>query len=361
LRILADENMPLVEELFSDFGDVERFAGRTLQPSLAQQADILLVRSITRVDERLLGRHKPKFVGTATIGTDHLDTHFLSSNNIPYTNAPGCNARSVAEYVIATIYAQRLEVNGLSATVIAQGNVGKKVATLLRSMGAKVAVYDPHVKDLLGQIDHLDHIANSDLLCVHAPMVRDGAHPTDAMIQYSHLSLLADNALVISAGRGGVICEQAIKQLTVERTDIRWALDVWANEPVIDPQLVSVVDQATPHVAGYSVEGKRMGSYMLYQNCCELFGKPERSFSEFQKLQTIQWPGSIYGLLGKIYDPKVDDQRLRDALLSDSSGGAFDQLRKSYPARHEYASYQVLGAPQDALEELNKLGFSVDV
>jgi len=361
LKILADENMPIVEELFSEFGTVERFSGRDLQPTLAQQADILLVRSITTVDEQLLGSHRPQYVGTATIGIDHIDSQFLEKNQIPFSNAPGCNARSVAEYVLATIYSQGVELSSVSAAVIAQGNVGKLVASQLRVLGAQVIVYDPYFDDLEGQIKNLEQIRGCDLLCVHAPMVRDGSHPTQSMLQYSHLSQLAENALVISAGRGGVICEHAIKQLAGERADITWALDVWSNEPHIDTELLGAVDQATPHIAGYSVEGKRMGTYMLYLNCCQRLGRQPREFSDFLQPSRVDWPGSVQKLMMMIYNPMNDDARMRTALALDSSGAAFDQLRKHYPERHEYLNYQVVGAPDEVIDELKVLGFTLDV
>ncbi len=359
MRILADENMPIAQQLFSKHGHFETFTGRSLTATTAQTADVLLVRSVTQVNSSLLGEHRPGFVGTATIGVDHLDQAFLKANDIAYASAPGCNANSVAQFVLSSIATVKEHLSNLTVGVVAQGNVGRTVAGQLRALDNQVKVYDPHLSGLTDQVENLSDLAGVDVLCLHAPYITDGEHPTLGLVDQTLLETLAPNATVISAGRGGVLNELAIKQLSNTRPDIKWVLDVWHKEPDVDLSLIPFVEIATPHIAGHSVEGKRMGTVMLYQRCCELFNWPSVSVDLGIEPFSIRWPGSIEALVLAIYDVREDDKRFRAAMQLPKAVEQFDLLRKNYPKRYEPRSYRVEDAPDKIKPTLTALGFEV--
>ncbi len=374
--IVADENMPAVETMFSSFGEVRRVAGRSLESSQLADADALLVRSITQVNAQLLSDAKQLgFVGSATIGMDHMDTHYLAERSIPFSNAAGCNADSVVDYALAAIYEyaemSALDPLKLSYGVVGAGNVGSRLVNRLSALGVNVAVSDPpraerdasFVDTSLAQL-----MAQSDVICCHLPLTTSGDHATHHLIDASLLQALKSGALLLNAGRGPTIDGKALADLAVQRSDVRLVMDVWEEEPRVDKDLANHVLIGTPHIAGYSLEGKLRGTYMLYERYCEILGHDistsfESLFTDYpsHKLQLTQQT-TVLQVIRSVYSIQDDHDRFINSLMPiDNQSQAFDQLRKSYPVRREFSSLKLTGQTTESIKsELAALGFKVD-
>lgn len=371
LCIVADENMPLVEELFSPLGEVRRLPGRNMQAADLAGADVLLVRSVTRVDAALLGGSAVRFVGSATIGVDHVDLAYLAAQGIGFASAPGCNARSVAEYVLAALLAQAQHVGPLGRLrvgVVGCGAVGSALCRLMSAAGAAVVAHDPLLPPASSPfLGELERVLAADAICLHAPLTRTGPHPTQHMFDARALARLSSRQLLLNAGRGGVIDNQALLQ-RLQRPDApRVVLDVWENEPSIDTRLLERVAIATPHIAGYSLDGKQAGTRQVYEAVCRFFGlvpsPPERREA---CLEIRLRPGdsdeeAVQRAVRASYDIMADDARMRGELLgAENVSEAFDSLRKLYPVRREFAAHRISGGEAlspTARARLKALGF----
>ena len=370
MKIVADENIPLVEAFFQDLGEIRRLPGRQMRPEDVADADALLVRSVTRVDEGLLGGSSVKFVGTCTIGVDHLDAGYFAGQGIRYASAPGCNANSVVEYVYAAL--SYLNVNWLPRTVgiIGCGNVGGLLHRRLRTQGVKCYCYDPFLTpEQNPDLASLEEVLACDIISMHTPLTREGAHPTFHLIGPRELEQLKPGAVLLNCGRGPVIDNQALlKHLQVDR-DLQVVLDVWEPEPDISQPLLARVALGTPHIAGYSYDGKLKGTEMIYQALCRhLAIEPQKTVSDLvpiladNRLSVVAadpWD-AVRQLIPQVYDIAADDQRLRELSLNAAAGSAnfaagFDLLRKHYPVRREFHNYRV-DHPK-AGEWLGALGF----
>ena len=366
MKIVADENMPLVEEYFSEYGEIVTLPGRQLSHNDVVDADILLVRSVTNVNHELIHDSKVKFVATATIGTDHLDKHYLEKSNIIWTSAPGCNADSVAEYdvtMFAYLYKTKgFEVKGKKVGVIGCGNVGSRVIKRLEILGAIVLSYDPPRAEWDNGFNSvaLEELYDSDVLCLHAPLTESGRHPSFHMIGESFFKKLNKNAYIISAGRGPVIDFKSLVSLDLKK----FILDVWEPEPDINHDIMNECLLATPHVAGYSLQSKWRGTEMVFAKAAKIFGwqidkKVKHPIeAPFHSIKNIDsWQDCVLSL----YDPKKDSERtLHSINQSDDDGGAFDLLRKTYPLRHEFFFPKITDCQLsgDDLEICKNLGFN---
>lgn len=373
LKIVADENIPLCKELFSEFGELTTLAGRTMTADDVADADVLLVRSVTKVNADLLSKSQVKFVGTATIGIDHLDIDYLDKQNIRWVSAPGSNAISVAEYVLSVLahFCDRRfsKLAGLKAGVIGYGNVGKQVASRLKILGLDVVVYDPLISPTsTDNLVELDDIIRCDVVCVHAPITYKGPFPSFHMLIGDTLRKLPQGAFLISAGRGGVIANHAIDELSRCRPDIKLAFDVWENEPNIDWSAVSHVDLATPHIAGYSKDGKIAGALMLKQSLMDFLAIDQSTTSAFSDekcsidLSGIEPQWQLAEAILTVYDVASDDLQMK-ALLKIKDllrGSSFDHLRKSYPERREFSNYILLNADKSIQDQAKALGFGLE-
>ncbi len=376
MKIVADENIPLVNEFFSRLGDVTRLPGRSLTPDDVRDADALIVRSVTRVNESLLAGSKVKFVGTCTIGVDHLDQAYLEANNIGWSSAPGCNANSVVEYVYAAL--AYLNINWLQVTfgIIGCGNVGGLLHKRLKAQGVKVRCYDPNITPAQNpDLTSLDEVLSCDVISMHTPLVMDGLHPSFHLLSHKELNQLKPGAVLINAGRGAVIDNQALLEVLQVRTDLRVVLDVWEPEPDISLELLDKVLLGSPHIAGYSYDGKLNGTEIVYHALCKHIGtQPQASLAELvaplanNQLRVDDETKSAFeiaqSLIQQVYDIVADDARLRDTARKALAGGinfgeGFDDLRKHYPKRREFHNYQVhLESVNDADKKwLQVLGF----
>jgi len=350
VNIIADENIPYAEALFSKFGPLTLLPGRDLQKKDIEGADVLLTRSVTKVNASLLSAGQVQFVGTCTIGVDHIDQSFLDENNIAFSSAPGCNAWGVVQYVLCTLASLDRIDPALKYAVIGCGNVGSRVVKCLTALGLNCIAVDPHLsKGALPQLRSFEAVFDCDVITMHTPLVRDGEYPTDKLISEKELKKLKKDALLINSGRGECIDNTALVAHLLVEPKFKAVLDVWENEPNINVKLHSLVTLGTPHIAGYSFEGRVNGTLMIFEALAKHLGYGQGWIdSELAKARL-----SIYGdvskirasdikdLLLKIYNVETDDINLSKGLKGESFG--FDQLRKNYPKRREFSHYKVEG------------------
>ncbi|QDP01848.1 4-phosphoerythronate dehydrogenase [Thalassotalea sp. PS06] len=375
MNIYFDENIPFANEFFAGFGNLKSFSGRDVKAADIADADVLLVRSITRVDENLLKENERiQFVGTATIGVDHIDTEYLLSRNISFSSAPGCNAISVGEYVISSllVICQRKQANIADFTVgiIGAGNTGSAVARKLAAMNIPYKLYDP----LLAETDEREFsefadILKCDAISLHVPLTRDGEYPTYHLFDEKVLSQLSAEQILLNACRGEVIDNQALLAQKLAGQGPQLVLDVWENEPDVLLELIEYCQIATAHIAGYSLEGKSRGTEMLYQALCQLTQlEPKLELRQFMPagefiVRMEQTPiaseqarmEEIYRRVFQVYDVRRDDQIFRQQLLKKG----FDAIRKNYPVRREFSALELSARDSLVPDMLGALGFTI--
>ncbi|MDC0662047.1 4-phosphoerythronate dehydrogenase PdxB [Marinobacter sp. SS21] len=381
MLIVADENIPLLDSFFGDIGRIHRVSGRSMTAEDVCEADILLVRSVTRVNQALLEGSRVKFVGTATIGTDHVDEDWLLSRGISFCAAPGCNANSVAEYVLSvlSLYAERRGLGDwseLTVGVVGVGNVGGELARKLDRLGFAVKLCDPpRAAAEEGDFVELEEALACDVVTLHTPLTSTGEHATHHLIDEARLSRLGRNQLLINTSRGGVIDESALLNRLAGPDAPTVALDVWRGEPAINPDLVNRVWLATPHIAGYSLEGKVQGSEMIYQSVCRYLGLPARkkagqflpepALSKLAFTSSADEVGAAVTAMRCCYDPRRDDAELRRSMWQDEPHrrATFDRLRRDYPVRREFSSVkiQLKGSSRSSQDTFRALGFKLKI
>ena len=368
LNIVADENIPGLDTWFADLGNITRVPGRSMTREQLVAANILLVRSVTQVDRTLLDGTPVRFVGSCTIGTDHLDTLWLEQQGISWSAAPGCNANSVVEYVFCVLAALNVDWRNRSFGIVGCDNVGGSLQRKLRALGIPCKVYDPWLPDNPDAAD-LSVVLQQDVICLHAPLVKGGEHPSHHMIDGTALSAIKPGAVLISAGRGAVVDNAALLSLLQQSAPFTCVLDVWENEPDIGLDLLEKADLGSPHIAGYSHDGKLAGTRLVREALNRVLSLPPveidgESTGEWQSVTTEEKGfAAIRDLLQQMYDPRADDQRLRAAAEQARAGAqsmaiAFDQLRKQYPRRLEFSHFR-LEAPQldaETRKQLETLG-----
>jgi len=359
MRIVADENIPLLDAFFSGFGDIHRYPGRTLDRAAVADADILLVRSVTRVTRELLEGTPVRFVGTCTIGTDHLDLDYFHQAGIQWSSAPGCNARGVVDYVLGSLLTLA-EIEGVALAsrtygIVGAGQVGGRLIKVLRGLGWNVLVCDPPRQAAEGgDYVSLDEIvARCDVVSLHTPLNKTGDLPTWHLFDRTRLQQLKHGAWLINAARGPIVDNSALREVLLEREDLQAVLDVWEKEPVVDVELAELCVIGTPHIAGYSLDGRQRGTAQIYQALCAHLGQP--ATIELADLLPRPWlanvtldaatdPAWALNMLCRgVYDPRRDDADFRRSLVGDvnSQRLAFDALRKHYPPRREIDALRV--------------------
>ncbi|MFB3904709.1 MAG: 4-phosphoerythronate dehydrogenase [Acidobacteriota bacterium] len=355
LSIIVDENVPFARETFGRLGTITLLPGRRVGPAEVRHADVLIVRSVTRVGPGLLDGSCVQFVGTATIGVDHVDTSYLARRGIAFAGAPGSNANSVSEYITAALLLlasrQRKSLEGSTIGVVGVGNVGSRVVRKAEALGMKCLLNDPPKARETGDPKYLSLdavLAQADYVTVHVPLERGGPDPTWAMCNDDFFRKMKPGACFLNSSRGQVVDEAALgRALAAEKLQAA-VLDVWQNEPEIDPETVARVFLGTPHIAGYSYDGKFAATVMLYDALCRHLGRPPEIDlagllppSPHPRLDLQALSGDDEEILRKvipqIYDIRKDDADLRRAAgAGDDRGKQFDLLRKHYPRRREF-------------------------
>lgn len=369
MLILADENIPGLRSYFGNLGTIRSMRGADMTSSDLRGIDVLLVRSATRVDEDLLDNNKPKFVATATAGTDHIDIELLNKSGIEFYNAPGSNAVSVVEYVLASLslLAQRYakDLSQLKFGIVGAGHVGSRLAKRLVELGAKVVISDPPLEErgiaapdgTQGYLPYNELLSVCDVVSFHVPLSRGGIHPTFHMLDTEAATRLKSDAWVINAARGSVVSTDAALNLVARGNKL--VLDVWEEEPVPSSELVQAVEVATPHIAGYAIDGKLRGTFMVRNSIAD-------SLSASGDLGEWSLPEDLSAITGppcevdveNVPDPlgwpfmrqlyPIDTEH--DAFVTEYSSASIDQKaevftlqRKRYPIRREFDTWKVVG------------------
>jgi len=359
MLIVADENIPLLDAFFAGFGEIRRVPGRSIDRATVEQADVLLVRSVTNVNRALLEGSKVRFVGTCTIGTDHLDLDYFNEAGITWSSAPGCNARGVVDYVLGSLMTLA-EIEGVDLTqrtygVVGAGEVGGRLIKVLKGLGWNVIVCDPPRQAADGgEYVSLEQIIQQcDVISLHTPLTRSGDDATWHLFDQQRLRQLKQGAWLINAARGPVVDNAALREVLLEREDLQAVLDVWEKEPEVDVALAELCVLATPHIAGYSLDGKQRGTAQIYQAYCAFIGQP--ADIQLSDLLPAAWLSevSLHGdsdsawalamLCRGVYDPRRDDADFRRSLVGNvaEQRAAFDVLRKQYPVRREIEGLKV--------------------
>lgn len=359
MLIVADENIPLLDAFFAGFGEIRRVPGRSIDRATVEQADVLLVRSVTNVNRALLEGSKVRFVGTCTIGTDHLDLEYFNEAGVTWSSAPGCNARGVVDYVLGSLMTLA-EIEGVDLTqrtygVVGAGEVGGRLIRVLKGLGWNVKVCDPPRQAAEGgdYVSLEQIIEQCDVISLHTPLTRSGAGATWHLFDQQRLQQLKPGAWLINAARGPVVDNLALREVLLEREDLQAILDVWEAEPEVDAALAELCVLATPHIAGYSLDGKQRGTAQIYQAYCEFSGQP--AVIQLSDLLPAPWlsevtlhadsdPAWALAMLCRgVYDPRRDDADFRRSLVGNvgEQRAAFDVLRKQYPVRREIEGLKV--------------------
>ena len=383
LRIVADANIPHAADAFGALGPVRALPGREITHDALAQADVLLVRSVTRVDADLLDGTPVRFVGTATAGTDHVDTAALARMGVAFASAPGSNAASVADWVVAgllAVAAGRGEaLAGRTLGVVGVGEVGGRLAPRARALGLEVLACDPPQQKagVPGLVDLATVLDRADIVTLHTPLTTpaESAWPTHGLIH--DVGQLRPDAWLVNAARGPVVTAEAAGALAATRPVL---LDVWPGEPSPTPSLIGAAALATPHVAGYAVDGKTAGTQMLADALRQWLGGDVPPWDASGALAPPEPlaapPGApsdvasetawLDALARQAYDVRADDARFRAALLGpalDHAGraAAFAGLRATYPPRREMSRHAVSGPVPAALRPAVEAGLGVAV
>ena len=352
MKIYYEDSMPYAAEFFSEIGECEVFSHKTLNADKLADADVLLVRSTTKVNEKLLLKSKQlQFVATATAGTDHVDQHYLAGQHIPFISAGGCNAVAVAEYVLSAILVMSKRLNwqlvNKTVGIVGAGHVGSALARVLTVLGIKHKLCDPPLADAgdMRKFVSMHDIMQCDVISLHVPWVKDGLYPTQNLFDKSRLAVLQDNQILINACRGEVINNKAALALFEQGKSLNLVLDVWENEPSINLDLIPHTALATAHIAGHTIEGKARGTEMLYLALCKHLGiQADKKLSDYlPKAQPspIKVSGKedfwqvLHQLVLNVYNIEADDQYFRANM---HSADQFRYIRKHYPIRREFSA-----------------------
>ncbi len=377
MLIIADSKTPLPQD-FSRLGELRQLPTKEITHDALRDAEMLVVRSETRVDRALLEGTQVRFVGTATIGTDHVDLNYLHERGIGFASAPGSNANSVAEYLCAALLELErqggLAPSGAILGIVGVGNVGSRVVRVARSLGMEVLLNDPPLARATGNPRYLplDSLMEADVITLHVPFTRTGTDPTFHLFDASRIATMKKGSILINTSRGGVVDGQALKDALRNGRIDRAVLDVWEKEPNIDAELLAGVAIGTPHIAGYSRDGKTRAAEMIYDAACRFFhaeppapltGPAQETAAISVSPETDRFYPFLRGAVSQAYDIMMDDADLRRLLTkpAEERGDFFRSLRARYRVRKEFTNFEVRIHPsQESFgPRLAALGFRI--
>jgi erythronate-4-phosphate dehydrogenase len=348
MKIIVDEKIPFLKGTLERFAEVQYVDGRSFTPSVVNDADALVIRTRTKCDSSLLKDSKVKAIFTATIGYDHIDRKYCHENGIHWQNAPGCNSTSVQQYfasALAMLYFRKgYDLRGKTIAVIGVGNVGSKVVEWCRLLGLNVLRVDPfRAKNEMGFCKYDEALRMADIITFHTPLTYDGEYPTFHLFSENSLAMVRQGVILINTSRGEVVDTVALKKGLASNIIAEAVIDVWENEPHIDPTLHQRVFIYTPHVAGYSYDSKRNGSKMTIEALCRFFNlnndgwQPEALPAPNEPVISISPDTDMLEaaltMLSHTYDIMADDNRLR---LEPTKA---EEQRGNYPLRREIEAY----------------------
>ncbi len=367
MKIVADEDIPNLQNYFGFANELILKPGREINSEDLLTADMLIVRSVTKVNQDLLQDSSVRFVGSVTTGTDHLDTAWMDEAGIQWAVAKGCNATAVVEYVVTIIAAlQKMEIlpnEKLRTGVIGVGEIGSQVVEILKMLGFSVIQYDPiramNEKDFIST--PLEKFLDLDIVTLHAPFTREGSHPTYHMIEKYFLLQQKKNCVLVNASRGELIDSSDLLEYGQL---LYWCLDVWEHEPYISLEMLETALITTPHIAGYSVQSKLRGIEMIYRLACE------KNIIPAQNISSVEFPTKVYSFNNKqctwqdvvlaLFDPRNISQHMKDVLLGDSQE-TFDMLRKNFDERYEFGCVKLhdIVLNNEEMDCIKKLNFKI--
>ena len=379
LNIVAGENIPYIHEAFESLGNITILPGRAITSADLQHTNVLLIRSITPVNETLLQGSPVEFVGTASAGTNHIDTAYLQSRKIGFASAAGSNANSVAEYIMTALLLlakkDHFSLAGKTIGIVGVGNIGTLVKEKADALGMHPVLHDPPLAET-GQIDHrsLQETLGCDVVTLHTPLTTNGPYPTFHLLNEHTFKWLKPSTIFINAARGEVVDTHALLDAIRHKRVGQTVLDVWEHEPDINWNLFEAVTFGTPHIAGHSLDGKANGTFMIYQALCKHLGI-EPTWNPVQSLPPPVVPSielsphpqssdeeQIREIITKIYDLRADYRLMQQLLTAPSQEQPtlFDGLRKHYPVRREFhqTTVKLLKHRNRLREIITKLGFS---
>ena len=375
MKIVCDNKIPFLRGALEPYAEVVYLPGAQTTAEVVKDADALITRTRTICNEALLAGSSVKAIATATIGFDHIDTAWCEANGIAWSNAPGCNSWSVKQYIssVLAVLAQRrgLSLDTLTLGVVGVGNVGSKVADVGRAFGMRVLLNDPPREraEGPGAFTDLDTLLEeSDIVTVHVPLTRSGADATWHLFDVGRLARMRPTQILINSSRGPVVDNAALRD-TLRNGGLKAAvLDVWEGEPDLDPELVGLLDIATPHIAGYSADGKANGTTMSVRYLAGQLGLPLADWTasgvpapEQPLCFTLDASGkSAQEVLAEAVLYTYDVRRDSDALRADL--GAFERLRGDYMIRREPSAFtlSLRGGTPGLASRLETIGFKVN-
>lgn len=344
MKILVDNKIPYIHETIQAFSDdIQFLAAKDFTPQAVKDADVLIIRTRTKCNAALLEGSKVKFIATATIGYDHIDTSYCEMHGILWQNAPGCNSNSVRQYLQSVLIILKRNffstLSGKTLGVIGVGHVGSKIAQLGYDYGMNVLLNDPLRAKNEPSFEHtsLEQIAReADIISFHVPLVCQGRYPTFHLADSLFFSSLRKTPIIINTSRGEVIDGQALKSCLIQHKIQQAVIDVWEDEPQIDSELLQMVFLGTPHIAGYSADGKAKASEMALQSVSDFFGLGfQIKIAPPAPLQPLIKVESLDEAFLSIYNPTEDSIRLKE------HNGDFEALRSNYPLRREPLAYTI--------------------
>ncbi len=357
MKIVADENIPLIEHYFKGYGQLFLKPGRDINAADLQDADMLLVRSVTKVNQALLSGSSVKFVGSSTSGADHMDTDWLDVQGIQWSVASGCNAIAVAEYVVCVIAALQkmhyLADKKIRAAVVGVGTIGKQVAEKFALLGFEVVLCDPLRTDIVST--EFAELTDLDIISFHTPLTHTGPFPTYHLVQKSFLQKQKPQCVLLNAGRGSVFSFEDLKQ---EGQSLIWCLDVFENEPYVDPLVLQQARIATPHIAGYSLQSKYRGIEMIYQAAVQQKVITPHALPPMiypTRALAVDFAQDWRDVVLSIFDPVSATLEMRETLKKNPAG--FDSLRKKFTDRYEFSFIELkkMNMPESEKQLLQKL------
>ncbi|NQU85929.1 MAG: 4-phosphoerythronate dehydrogenase PdxB [Mariniphaga sp.] len=374
MKIIIDDKIPYIKGALEPFAEVVYLPGNKTTPEMVTDADALITRTRTICDENLLKGSTVKFIASATIGFDHIDTEYCKKAGIKWINSPGCNAESVNQYIASALFSfamkKRENLENKTIGIVGVGNVGSKVARFCETIGMKVLLNDPPRERAEGseKFISLQKIKKeADIISFHVPLNYSGEDKTFHMVDELFLQELQNKPLIINSCRGEVFNSEAVYN-AIEKNDISGLiLDCWENEPNINLNLLNICDYGTPHIAGYSKDGKANGTRMSIQAISSFFNlgindweptgieHPENSIIEIDGNQRRDYSIIAEAILST-YDIEMDDDNLRE------TPHLFEKLRGDYPVRREFDSYTIkaINIEKSTLDKLEKLGFNIE-
>lgn len=368
MKIVADDKIPFLPGALEPYFEMVYLPGSKIGPADVRDADALIIRTRTNCNRALLAGSNVKFIATATIGFDHINQADLRELGIKWVNAPGCNAASVAQYLACVLTGFQTPLKGKTLGVIGVGQVGRRVVKVAEALGMRILLCDPPRAEREGsnQFCQLEEVAaKADFLTFHVPLEHKSAYPTFHLVNEQLLRVMKQNTILINTSRGEVVDEAALKKALITGQIAGAVLDVWEHEPEIDLELLKIVRLGTPHIAGYSTDGKAQGTAMAVQAVARYFGVTERlnwvpsSLPPPQKPvihldATLPESEQVRLACQNTYDIGQDDARFR------ANAANFESLRGNYPIRREFPAYHISGGTPQVRAILAKLGFSVD-